>query len=211
MEVTSDRSTDLIFTEGSATRSRPSSRDDARAKAQRQNGGSDRGVRGTVQRKCEEEERPAPTRKTRRSGSGVVKRQVLRSLGDGCKPVDQERGASLEETPETNEARVLVVEAVGSRSRSVRIGIELRVESQDEPQKGGLARSKSSNLLAQATMTQRWACYGSSSARKRVGSAEVPSNGGVRAKRYAGITPNCHRGGMRSDFVRRRKASSVRS
>jgi len=44
-----------------------------------------------------------------RSGFGVVKRQVHRSPGHGCKPVGQGRGVSLEEMPVAHEARVLVV------------------------------------------------------------------------------------------------------
>jgi len=93
--------------------------------------------------------------RSRRSGSGVVKRQVLRSLGHGCKPTGQGRGVSLEEIPGTNEARVLVVEVVGSRSRSVRIGVPLRDASQDKAQKGGLAQRKSLKPLTRPAMAQR--------------------------------------------------------
>lgn len=64
---------------------------------------------------------------------GVVKRSVPRSFGRGCRPTNQRRGASLGEMPGTNEARVLVIEAVGSISRSVRIGINLRGASQGRP------------------------------------------------------------------------------
>jgi len=46
---------------------------------------------------------------------------------------DQGRSASFEEMPGSDEARVLVVEAVGSRSRSVRIGVDLNGASQDKP------------------------------------------------------------------------------
>lgn len=45
----------------------------------------------------------------------------------------QGRSASFEETPGNDEARVLVVEVVGSRSRLVRIGVELRGASQGKP------------------------------------------------------------------------------
>jgi len=98
---------------------------------------------------------PHESERVRRSGSGVVKRRIPRSFGRGCRPRDQRRGASLEETPGTNEARVLVVEAVGSISRSVRIGVELRGTSQGKPQKGDLARGKSLNPLTRATVAQR--------------------------------------------------------
>jgi len=58
-----------------------------------------------------------------RSGFGVVKRQVHRSPGRGCKPVGQGRGVSLEEMPVAHEARVLVVrqwEAEVGRTHRVR-------------------------------------------------------------------------------------------
>jgi hypothetical protein len=54
----------------------------------------------------------------RRSGSGIVKRQVHRSPGPECKLAGHGRGASLEKKPEAHEARVLVSKAVESRSRS---------------------------------------------------------------------------------------------
>jgi uncharacterized caspase-like protein len=44
-----------------------------------------------------------------------VKRQVPRSPGHGCKPIGQGRSASFGKMPGTDEARVLVVEAVGSK------------------------------------------------------------------------------------------------
>jgi len=86
------------------------------------------------------------------SGSGVVKRQVLRSPGSGCKPIHQGRSEGFEKTPETHRARVLVVEAVGSRSRSVRIEVELRGTSQGNPQRGDLVRGKSLNPLTRTTV-----------------------------------------------------------
>jgi len=81
----------------------------------------------------------------RRSGSDVVKRRVHRSQGHGCKLVGQGRGAGLEEMPVTQEARVLVVEAVGSRSRSYASGFVLRATPQGNAQEGELARSKLSS------------------------------------------------------------------
>jgi len=57
--------------------------------------------------------------------------------------------------PGANEARVLVVEAVGSINRSVRIGVELRGTSQGKPQKGDLAHGKPLNPLTRATVAQR--------------------------------------------------------
>jgi hypothetical protein len=84
-------------------------------------------------RECVEEARHATTQAARRSGSGVVKRQVPQSPGSGCKPTAQGRSESFEEMLGADEARVLVVEAVGSRSRSVRIGVDLRGASQGKP------------------------------------------------------------------------------
>lgn len=84
--------------------------------------------------------------RARRSGSDVVKRRIPRSFEfDGCRPTGQRRGVSLEEKPGAHEARVLVVVAVGSRSQSVGIGIDLHGALQDKPEKGDLARRKSSN------------------------------------------------------------------
>jgi len=90
-----------------------------------------------------------------RSGSGVVKRQIPWSLGCGYKPAIQGRGASLGEIPGSHGARVLVVEVVGSSSRSVRIGIDLHGALQGKPEKGGLAQGKSSNPLTRAATAQK--------------------------------------------------------
>lgn len=84
-------------------------------------------------RECVEQVRYASTRAAHRSGSGVVKRQVLRSPGHGCKPIVHGRSESFEEMPGTDEAWVLVVEAVGSRYRSVRTEVELRGTPQGKP------------------------------------------------------------------------------
>jgi len=80
-----------------------------------------------------EEERHASTRAARRSGSSVVKRWIPQSPGLGCKPIGQGRSASFEEMLGIDEARVLVVEVVGSRSRLVRIRVELRDAPQGKP------------------------------------------------------------------------------
>jgi len=99
----------------------------ARAKAQR--GGTGATGVSEVWLARERTEKHAVSRepgRARQSGSGVVKRQVHRSPGRGCKPASQGRGASLEEMPVADEARVLVVEAVGSRSRSYASVSELR-------------------------------------------------------------------------------------
>jgi len=56
MEVTSDRSANLIVTEGLANRSWPP-RSRCSCESAAAQGGSDRGVRGTARRKCEEETR----------------------------------------------------------------------------------------------------------------------------------------------------------
>jgi len=89
-----------------------------RAKARRGRNGSDGGVRGTAESGAPEKQAERRPDKARRSGSGIVKRQVHRSPGRECRLVGQGRGASLEEMPVAHEAWVLVVEAVGSRSRS---------------------------------------------------------------------------------------------
>jgi hypothetical protein len=62
-----------------------------------------------------------------------VKCQISQSPGSGCKLIGQGRSASFEEMLGTDEARVLVVEVVGSRSRSVRIGVDLHGASQGKP------------------------------------------------------------------------------
>jgi hypothetical protein len=56
---------------------------------------------------------------------GAVKRQVPQSLFPGQQVMEEERGASLGKMLGTREARVLVVEAVGSRIRSERIELVL--------------------------------------------------------------------------------------
>jgi len=120
-EGTSDREIRLIFTEGRKQRSRQSrsERSVRKSKARCGRKGSDRGVRGTAQSGVHGRNTPcANLNRARRSESGVVKRQVHRSPGRECKLVDQGRGVSLEEMPVAHEARVLVVEAVESRSRS---------------------------------------------------------------------------------------------
>jgi len=123
----------LIFMEGSAARSRrPQKAPLVRKRSDGQWGG-DRGVRGSAHTEVHGIKHRASTRVARRSGSGVVKRQVLQSPGCGCKPIAHGRSASFEEMLGTDEARVLVVEAVGSRSRSVCIGVVLRGVSQGKP------------------------------------------------------------------------------
>jgi hypothetical protein len=95
--------------------------------------GSDRGVRGTAGRKCEEEERPAPTRSGppkrigRRETPGPpvswswVQVHWPRARRKPRRDAGSERGAG---------ARSRVV---GSRSRSVRIVVQLRGTSQGKP------------------------------------------------------------------------------
>jgi hypothetical protein len=82
------------------------------------------------------------TRAARRSGA--LRREALgppvtfsRSQGRG-----RVRGASLEKMLGTREARVLVVEAVGSRSWSERIELELPALLQGRSGKGELVRRK---------------------------------------------------------------------
>jgi len=61
-------------------------------------------------KRTEESNAARQSEEARRSERGVVKRQVHRSFGRGCKPEGQGRGESLEEKPVAHEARVLVVE-----------------------------------------------------------------------------------------------------
>jgi hypothetical protein len=140
----------LIFTEGPAARSRRPQKSALVRKRSDGQWGGDRGVRGSVRSGVRGRECLAPTRLTRQSGSGVVKCQVPQSPGSGCKPMAQGRSASSEEMLGTDEARVLVVEAVGSRSRSIRIEVVLRGVSQGKPQKDYLAWSKPSKPLMRA-------------------------------------------------------------
>jgi len=110
-----------------------------------------------------------------------------------------------------DEARVLVVDVVGSRSRSVRIGVELRDTPQGKSQKGDLAWSKPSNPLARTAVAHfqtGWVATGGVVRRASVGM--LRERGWVKpvsqAKRCAGITPNRHRRGMMRGSVQRRKA-----
>jgi len=124
---------DLIFTEGLLMRSRRPQEAPLVRKRSDGKWGRDRGVRGTARSGVRGVERHAPTRAARRSGSSVVKRSIPQSPGLGCRPIGQGRSESFEETLGTDEARVHVVEAVGSRSRLVRIGVELRGASKGKP------------------------------------------------------------------------------
>jgi hypothetical protein len=63
-------------------------------------------------RKCAEEGRRAPTRTARQSELGVVKRLIPQSRGSACKCMAQGRSESFGEMLGTDEARVLVVEAL---------------------------------------------------------------------------------------------------
>jgi len=108
VEGTSGRTERLIFTEGRRKRPRQPG-ETHRATARRWSPGSDRGVRGTARSGAHGGRNAArQPEEARRSESGVVKRQVHRSPGPGCKPAGHGRGASLEEMPVAHEARVLV-------------------------------------------------------------------------------------------------------
>jgi len=116
--------------------------------------GGDRGARGSVRSGVRGRSTPRanpvgpPKRKGRRETLGPpVFWPWVQARGQG-------RSASFEETPENDEARVLVVEAVGSNRRSVRIEVELRGASQGKPQEGDLVRSKSSKPLTRATVAR---------------------------------------------------------
>jgi len=146
MEDTSDRGLRLIVTEGRIKRSRrPQDVSPLRKRWQQigeATGVSEVRLDGSARKNHASHE----SERARRSGSDVVKRRIPRSFEfDGCRPTGQRRGVSLEEKPGAHEARVLVVVAVGSRSQSVGIGIDLHGALQDKPEKGDLARRKSSN------------------------------------------------------------------
>jgi len=69
----------------------------------------------------------------RRSGLGVVKRQIHRSPGPERKVAGQGRGASLEEMPGAHEARVLVSKVREKQKSVVGIVFVLRGKPQGEP------------------------------------------------------------------------------
>jgi len=81
----------------------------------------------------------------------VVKRPVPRSPFPGSQAMARERGESLEETPGTREARVLVVKAVRSRSRLERIELGLSALPQGRPREGDLALRKPPYPLTRKT------------------------------------------------------------
>jgi len=95
--------------------------------------GGDRGVRGSARSGVRGRRTPRanpvgpPKRIGRRETPGPpVLWPWVQAQGQG-------RSASFEEMPESDEARVLVVEVVGSRSRLVRIEVELHGASQGKP------------------------------------------------------------------------------
>jgi len=144
-----------------------------------------------------------------------VKRQVPQSHGSACMRMAQGRGESLEEMLGTDEARVLVVEAVGKQksvgthrgraSRYVarqavegRPSLEQAVEAADAGD-GGASVNADGSLRVEWWGAQAFTC-----------SAEMLGETGVRAKRCAGIRPNCHRGGTVRGSVWRRKTLGPR-
>jgi len=98
---------------------------------------------------------------TYRSEFGVVKRQILRSPGRGCKPVGHGRGVSLEEMPVTHEARVLVIgswEAEVGRKHRVRLSAASR---KTDRRKVVLARSEAIVPLARRMAgSEKGLCFG---------------------------------------------------
>jgi len=213
MEGASDRGTDLIVTEGLGNRS-------IRSKTRRSFEstaiwiGAWQGHQRLARRKWEEQYASHESARACRSGSGVVKRQVLRFFGQRMHAIDRRRDASLEEMPETLEARVLVIESsrkqqsVGMhRGRASRGAARLAVEG----------RSSSSRVVepltwGDMTIAQKWAATGpSQDAQVSEAWAETPLQGGVRTKRCTGVTPNCHRGRVKSGLVRYRKISGLTS
>jgi len=62
-----------------------------------------------------------------------VKCLISQSPGYGCKPIGQGRSENFEEMLGTDKARVLVVEAVGSKCRLVRITVDVHGALQGKP------------------------------------------------------------------------------
>jgi len=212
MEVTPDRSADLIVTEGFAKRSRqPRSRclcESAAAHKGEATGVSEARLDGSARKK----HAPHESDRARRSESGVVKRRFPRSFGRGCRPTDQRRGVSLEEMPGANEARVLVVEAVGSINRSVRIGVDASRHVARQTAEGRPSSWQAVESADAGNGGSEMSRYGLSGRRVSVGtSARAPRSSGARVKRCAGVMPNCQRGGVKFDLVRCRKTPGLRS
>jgi hypothetical protein len=174
--------------------------------------GGDRGVRGSARSGVRGRKTPRanpvgpPKRIGRRETPGPpVLWPWVQAQGQG-------RSASFEEMPESDEARVLVVEVVGSRSRLVRIEVELHGASQGKPSEGDLVRSKPSKPLTRATaarLSTRRAATGGAVGRASVRALRIRRR--VKparvAKRCAGTTPNRHRQGMVRGSVGCRKVS----
>jgi hypothetical protein len=83
--------------------------------------------------------------KARRSGSGIVKCQVHRSLGPECRLDGQGRDASLEEMPVAHTGTGARSRSSGKQKSVVRIVFVLRRAPKGKPQEGELVRSKSSS------------------------------------------------------------------
>jgi hypothetical protein len=118
VEGISGRTERLIFTEG--RRKRPRQPGEARrATARRQWPGSDRGVRGTARSEAPGGSNAArQPEEARRSERGVVKRQVHRSPGPGCKPVGPRARRKPRRDAGSSRGAGTRIQAVGSRSRS---------------------------------------------------------------------------------------------
>jgi hypothetical protein len=154
-----------------------------------------------------------PTHTTHRSGLSVVKRLVPRSLGHGCRPIVHGRSVSFEETPGTDEARVLVIEAVGSSGPSVRANGRVSQRTARQAAEGRPS-SKQAAIAADAGSCglprNQVGCYG-----RGRRSAQAPSRLRTRhrltpvrvANRCESTRPNRHRGGTVRSSVWRRKAS----
>jgi len=115
----------------------------------------------------------------------------------------------------TREARVLVVEAVGSRSWSERIELELPALLQGRSGKGELVRRKPLDPLMRTTAARPLELGEGREGRSgnvpkaRVLAAEASGQTGVRTKRCAGVAPERHREGMSLGSVRRCEASGL--
>jgi hypothetical protein len=152
-------------------------------------------------RECAEETRHASTRAARQSGSSVVNARSPSLMGLGSKPTAQGRSVSFEEMLGSGETRVLVVEASGKQKS---VSTHQGRASQRVARRGVEGRPSLEQTIETAAADgggpslNRMGCFGrSGGARKR---SHAPQRRwgkpAFRAKRCAGIAPNCQRGGM---------------
>lgn len=146
MEGTPDRRWGRIFTDRPTRHDLGGPLPSRTRKARREAGNTRQGCQRHVNRGARGRRHRARTSATRRSGSGVVNRRVPQSPPYGEQGRTEGRGESLGEMLGTHRARVLVVvEALGSTSRSNASKLVLRVPPQGGPQVG---RASSSHTVS---------------------------------------------------------------